>query len=77
MSLITTEEEDLERLIQEESKTENSQKMIDAELLDDEITYTLVCMKVEMMDYIRYEKVPLLQFFDNEIWSNILRECLK
>lgn len=61
----------------EYDESDNSKPVSDADFLEDEIDYMVINLKIEMREYIEYEKIPLLQYFDSEVWKKFLIKCLK
>lgn len=46
------------------------------ETLDNDINYLIVNMKIEMMDYVNSECVPLLEHFDYDTWRKVIDSIL-
>jgi hypothetical protein len=61
----------------EYDELDNTKPVSDTDFLEDEIDYMIINLKIEMKEYIEHEKIPLLQYFDSEVWKNCLSKCLK
>lgn len=69
--------------VEEETEQVESVDPYDEELkteilyVEDDLLHMMIDVKQGMMDYIRYEKKPLLENFEMDIWIECLKCCLE
>lgn len=71
-----TESDYIEECDDEHEHDQNRHISLKQELLNDEISNLVIDIKIDMMDYIKNEAVPLLQHFSNEWWEHVIRGLL-
>jgi hypothetical protein len=72
-NIIMDENEEDNNVVEE---YQQMQQRIKKEMIDDKINNLLIDMKFEMMDYIRQERISLLEFFNDEYWTEIFKTLL-
>ncbi len=60
-----------------ETNEENGEiTIVSTDFIEDDLLHMMIDVKQTMVEYIRYEKKPLLENFDMNIWIDCLKCCL-
>ncbi len=71
LEILHAEEAERDELVSETIEVDTSN-----DYLEDDLLHMMIDLKQNMMEYVRYEKKPLLENFDMDIWIECLKCCL-